>query len=248
MVNMRLILSLLFVCGTLMAQSGNIGYTQVRTTDRKGTGAQFQMYCAGSASSVGQTALYDANGNVCPGTGTGGGSTAIQSPLKFGRYQAPVMPLGLSSTAAVTVASTASATTLLGKNYFGSATLPAGFDLGRGVRIHAAGLYGTTGTPTLSITIILGGVTIATISPSILGSVSNDGWELDYQFIPTDMATVIGAGCFKDIGTAGALIGGCASGSTGSLNFGTAQTIDVKATWSASSSSNTITAEVIQIL
>lgn len=245
---MKPLIVFLFGVALVGQQRGSISYDQVKSADRKGTGAQFQMYCNGTSSTTGQAAVYDVNGNVCPASSSGGGGLTIGSPYVFPRYQAPIIPFGLATTAPVTVANSNTATTILGSSYFGSATIPAGWAAGKTVRIHASGLYGSTATPTLTIDVILGGVTIASLVPTILGSTSNDGWELDYSFTATDLVTVIGAGCFKNVGTAGAIIGGCASGSTNTLNFGTAQTLDLKATWSAASSSNTITSEVVQVL
>jgi hypothetical protein len=246
----RLAFSALLVAMLALGQTtqrGNIDYDQIRKSARKGAGKQFQMFCDGTATTTGQPAVYDVNGNVCPGTGSGGtGGLTVQSPLKFPRYQAPIVPLGLSVTSPITIANTTTATSVIGKSYFGSASYQAGWPVGRTVRIKAAGLYGSTGSPTLTVTVILGGVTIATITPTIQTSGSNIGWELDYAFTGINLVTVNGAGCFTDVG-ASAIIGGCTSGQTGGLNFGTAQTLDIKFAWSAASSSNIITAEVLQV-
>lgn len=244
---MRTFLLLIVAGASLFAQRGNIDIQQIKTTSRKGTGAQLQVFGGGTTTS-GHAAVYDAAGNVIDGGGSGGsGSLLVQSPVIFPRYQQPIMPLGLSVTSPVTVANTLTATSVIGKTYFGSASMPAGYWVGRTVRVRASGLYGSTSTPTLTITVILGGVTIATLTPTILASTSNDGWQLEYSFTAVDMVTVNGAGCFTDVGTSGAIIGGCASGQTAGLNFAAAQTLDIKFAWSAASASNTITAEVLQV-
>ena len=244
---MRLLLIIALATAAMAQQRGNIDYDQVRSSARKGTGQQFQMFCSGTATSSGQAAVYDVNGNVCPGTGTGGGSAVTQSPLRFPRYQAPLMPLGLSVTSPITIANTTTSTSIIGQSYFGSASFPASFAIGHTVRIRASGLYGSTASPTLTIIVVLGGVTIATLTPTILSAASGDGWTLDYAFTPVSMVAVNGAGCFVDVGTAGAIIGGCASGQTAGLDFAAAQTLDIQFAWSAASASNTITAEVVQV-
>lgn len=244
----RYLFTYLILCAPVLAQRGNIGYDQIRQADRKGTGQQIQMFCNGTATPAGTPAIYDANGNICPGSGSGGGSLTVQPPTKFPRYQAPVMPMGLSVTNPITLANSTSATSMIGSQYFGSAVLPGGWWIGKTIKIRASGYYGTTGSPALTITVLLGGVTVATISPAVLTGASNDGWLLDYALTVASLTAVNGAGCFTDLGTSSAIIGGCASGQTTGLNFGTAQTLDLQFQWSVASASNTITAEVLEVL
>lgn len=244
---MRAIVAVFFAGCLAAQQSGNIDINQIKAASKKGNGTQLQTFGGGSTT-AGHAAVYNAGGAVIDGGGSGGGGGLLtNSPVIFPRYQAPIVPLGLSVTSPVTVANSITSTSIIGSVYFGSATLPAGYWIGKPIKVRASGLYGSTSTPTLTVTIILGGVTIATLTPTILAAVSNDGWQLDYQFTPVSMTAANGAGCFRDVGTSGAIIGGCASGQTTGLNFATSQVLDVKVQWSAASASNTITAEVLQV-
>jgi hypothetical protein len=112
------------------------------------------------------------------------------------------------------------------------------------IRVHAAGTMSTAGSPpTLTVTVLLGGVSIGAISVPVTASLSSAGWELDYYFTVNSITTANTGGCFHFFGTAGAMIGGCAtSGSVSGLNFATNQALDVQVTWGTASASNTITA------
>lgn len=252
------------------ATRGNIDYDQIRTGARQGNGVQFQMFGGGSTT-AGHSPIYDAGGNIIdsgsaagsgtvtnigttapitggPITGTGTiacptcatTDTVKQSTVVF-PYTQPIMPLGLSILAPVTVANTVTTTSLIGANYWGSATLQPGNYVGRTMRLLATGSYSTTGSPTLTLTITFGGVTVANFTPTVQTGASADGWQLDYLFTFASMSSLNSSGCWADMTTHK---GGCASGTTTGLNFATAQTIDLTATWSAASSSNSITTYV----
>lgn len=245
---MRTFLALIIASASLLAQRGNIDIQQIKTTSRKGTGAQLQVFGGGTTTS-GHAAVYDAAGNVIDGGGSGGsGSLLIQPPTIFPRYQQPTMPLGLSVTNPVTIANTISATSLIGKTYFGSAQLNPGYWVGRTIRVRATGLYGTTGTPTITVLVKLGGVTVGTLAPGIAGSVSNHGWLFEYFITIASMTSVNASGCFNDVNASGAKIGDCEGSTTTGLDFSTAQSLDITLAWSAADPSNTLTAYVVTVL
>jgi hypothetical protein len=176
------------------------------------------------------------------GTGTG----VVATSVVFPNYEPLIVPFGFSITTPITVANTVSPTTVVGKTLFGSTAISPGNLVGKTFSIKLSGLYGTTGLPTLTFILTIGGVTIATIAPTILTNASNDGWILNYIFTVASMTSVNGSGCFEDLGTSGSLIGGCSGATTAGLNFAVSQALDMTVTWSAASSSNTITAYVAQ--
>ena len=186
----------------------------------------------------------NSNGNANCVTPVIGGNSA---PIT--KVAAVTPTTGLSLTAATTVANTGSATSLLA-TYVGSPIIKANQMLPvaagiKTVRLHAAGVLSTAGSPpTLTVTISLGGVTLSAISVPVVGSLSAANWELNYQFTVNSITTAQVGGCFNFYSTAGAMIGGCgASASVTGLNFGGDQALDVKVTWGTPSSSNTITAD-----
>jgi len=180
-------------------------------------------------------------------TNTGGGGGGGQTDHPITTTTVPRV-YGLSTTAAVTVANTVSATTIIGASFQGSNAIPAGAMLPNGpgtktMRYHASGVMGTASSPpTLTVTVLLGGQTLSSISVPVVGSLSSDPWEMDYYFTVTGIGSAQAGGCVRFIGAAGAFLAGCASNaSITGLNFGANQTFDVQVTWGTASSSNTIT-------
>jgi hypothetical protein len=116
------------------------------------------------------------------------------------------------------------------------------------LRVHANGTLGTAGSvPTLSVTVLIGGVTATTISIPVTASLSGAAWELDYYVNGTSISTAQYGGCFHFYGSAGAMLGGCSSGQATGLNFASNQNVDVQVTWGTASSSNTLTANELII-
>lgn len=122
------------------------------------------------------------------------------------------------------------------------------FAAGGGLRVTAAGRYSTTGTPTLTFTLMYGGtggVTLAASSAITTGSgVTNLTWRLQAEIICRTIGT---SGTVMTIGevsgvlaTAVALIPASAP-AVATIDTTAAKTLDLCATWSASSASNTIT-------
>lgn len=212
-----------------------------------------------SKATTGTGAAVEANGATvsgmtctggCTGFGAGGGGQ-VNFPFQ---YPIRVEPIGLSITAANTVANTVTATSIVGKTFQGRNYVPAGAMLvnapgPKTARLHATGTLGTAGSlPTLSLTVSLGGQTLSTISVPLITSLSADGWELDYSITVTGLTTATVGGCVHVIGTSGAELMGCGSNAnvTG-LNFAAQQALDVQATWGTASASNTITANQLSV-
>lgn len=66
------------ILGFLFATRGNISIDQIRSADRKGTGAQLQVFGGGSTTN-GDIATFDANGNVIDGGAAPTGPTTNQN-------------------------------------------------------------------------------------------------------------------------------------------------------------------------
>lgn len=142
---------------------------------------------------------------------------------------------------------------------------------GRGISILARGTFGTTSTPTLIFQVRLGetagaafltGTSVGISSAITTASgVSNKYWELRLDLI----CTVQGQGTNKaTIAGAGYVMSPSGFGTpfiyplepttpdtatwTATFNAGVTQYINLSATWSASSSSNTITCKTLQVV
>lgn len=153
-------------------------------------------------------------------------------------------PTIFSLTNPVTVASTASATTLLGGKFSGTNSIPAYcFAPGSTLRIVGGGTLGTLNpVGTFSITVKLGSTVVATLTPT-LGNADTDQWSLDYTIAAESLTTVAGSGCLYITGSTNTNV--CPSATTGSLALNSSFSWDVQVTWGTSSSSNTITSNVL---
>jgi Carbohydrate binding domain len=142
-----------------------------------------------------------------------------------------------------TVASTASET-----NFASNYSIPANdCQPGRVYKVWARGVYGTTGSPNLTLRVKIGttnvGVTAA-VPPG--NSATNQGWSVDFNITCITMSssgTVEGQGyAVISTGTAAANTDEMQNTAVSSaINFTTAQTLQLSAQWGTSSSSNTIT-------
>jgi hypothetical protein len=127
--------------------------------------------------------------------------------------------------------------------------------LGTVIRVKAFGVYSTTGTPTLALSVYYGGAAAgtalcATAATATASGVSAGTWLLDALGVVTALTPNSTTGLTIEM--AGSVIGIAATASTpvlmptsaaavASLNPTTANTITVAAAWGTSSSSNTIT-------
>jgi hypothetical protein len=202
---------------------------------------------AGAAGATGATGATGPQGLTGP---SGGGQTNY--PISD---QTQVLPLGFSLGMPVTVASTSSATTLLGSAFAGRSSIPAGAMLPyasgvKTMRLTGTGVVGTSpSVPTLTFTVLLGGQTLASIVLPVVGSLSGSAYDLDLNFTVTGITTALAGGkVCGNVGASGAYTCGYASGAITGLNFASLQIFDVQVTWSASSASNTITANVLTLV
>lgn len=128
-------------------------------------------------------------------------------------------------------------------------TIPASLlTAGASIRIVAAGKHSTTGTPTLTFKVKLAGTVVADGAALTCGSgVTDRCWRAEGAAVVRATGasgTVVRGGGLFDVG--GAPTGSLTSG-TFSLDTTTTNVVSVTATWSASSSSNTITLQTLRV-
>jgi len=191
----------------------------------------------------------------CNNAGSGSGSTSSSTLLSVPTVNPPVTtPFGFSLATSAAVANTTSATSLITTGTFdGSNVIQADSVLPsqpgpKTISVKAYGVLGTASiAPTLTITPLLGGVTLSTITVPVTGSLSSDQWEMDYTITVTGLTTANVGGCLIYFGSSGGGATACSSGAVTGLAFYSNQTFDVQATWSAASASNTITANALSV-
>jgi hypothetical protein len=178
------------------------------------------------------------------GSGGGGGTGQIDYPVA---QPTRINEFGFSNTAAVTVANSNAATSLIGASV-GRQTVLSGSMLpstsgGKTIKIHAGGTVGTFSSNfVLTVTVILGGQTLSSITAPTIASLSAAGWELNYYVTVNSLTTANVAGCMNIVGTSNAELIQCASNAAvGSLNFTSNQLLDVQVTWTTANAANTIT-------
>jgi len=181
-----------------------------------------------STGTLGQVAYYAANGTTVSGRAG-----------VFGLFTA---------TATATVANTGSETTLIGSGV-GSLTIPsADLYAGKTVRVKARGYWSTLGIAAGNITINLkGGSTVLATTGAVAVplSQSSDYWEVDAEIVVYSTGgagTVWTQGKFLSENTT--LLTAFIAGMTNTSNSGISplsSALNLTATWSAASSSNTIT-------
>jgi hypothetical protein len=150
-----------------------------------------------------------------------------------------------------TVANTTAETSVLG-SVVGSSVLAANaLAVGRTLRIQAWGIVSDTGTPTLTVKVKLGSTVILTTGAITLASgISDKLWRLEAIITCRSVGgsgTVFGQGQFN---YNNGLFTDIVNTATTTVDTTSSQTIDVTATWSAASSSNTIscTNAVLEVL
>lgn len=147
-----------------------------------------------------------------------------------------------TASANVTVASTASETTLIGSGA-GSLALAANAlsSVGRTIRIEAMGYVSDTGTPTLRLKFKLGSTVILDSTAVTLGSgISNKLWRFS-GLITTQTAGASGKLFAQGQFTQNGSVTDMVSTAQISIDLTAALTADLTAQWSASSASNTVT-------
>ena len=146
----------------------------------------------------------------------------------------------------VTVANTATETSLLGTG-LGSATLPANFaTVGRSIRVRSYGYISNTATPSAALRIKVGSVTILTSTGTLPSGLSNALVEFDFTFRFATIGatgTIIGQGSTKI--TSGAFVSSVGRPlvmtAPATIDTTIANTLDVTYQWGTASGSNTIT-------
>ncbi len=123
-------------------------------------------------------------------------------------------------------------------------TLPANIlsMAGTVVRVRAAGVYSTTGTPTLNLAIYIGTIFLTNVLITGANNAANYGWSA----VGEATVRVSGAGGSLQVGPGfNGLVGGTPGatasndGAATAINTTATQAVQVVATWSASSASNT---------
>jgi hypothetical protein len=163
-------------------------------------------------------------------------SRDIFTSLSYSKENQPSTDTISNSTSVVSFASVSS---LL----FDSFSLPRVGDV---IVIRLAGTYGTTGTPTLSVNILLGSVTLASSGSVTMGSgISNRGWnaELRVSLMSTGSSGTVEAHGVMLFSTAVGTTTVVSLFSTGpiTVDTNTAASVSATAQWSSASASNTIT-------
>lgn len=163
--------------------------------------------------------------------------------LKWATPTAGINKDVFAQTASVTVASTASETTLVGAGQ-GSVTLAAAYlsVVGRSMVIRASGFLSDTGaTPTLTLRFKYGTTTLcATVAVGTPGTDSNAAWTLEATFtVRTTGAsgTVFAQGWLTYANVVYPML----TTATVTIDTTTSTALNLTAQWSASASSNTIT-------
>lgn len=155
--------------------------------------------------------------------------------------RAPLLRTLFTSTADATVANTVTETTVVGTGV-GSLALPANALIaGRTLRLRWLGYVSSTGSPTLQFRVKLGGTVVCNLSTTTIATATN--YMVECEAIVTCRTT--GAGGTTYAQGVGTLRGGAAwataATATVTVNTTGSLTIDVMGTWSAASSSNTVT-------
>lgn len=193
---------------------------------------------------AGQAIITDGAGSLSFGSVSGNGGGGGDSPTT-GIFPNFPYPMNVSVNTPVTIANTASASSIIGSGFTGTMVVPGNSLLpsSNSISIYASGvLSDAASAPTLSFLINLGGVTIATITPTLNNSMSGNGWQLSYQFRPTALSAVQGSGCLTLVDLTGKATEACASGQTTGLDFTADQTLDIQVQWGTAAASNTLTA------
>lgn len=149
----------------------------------------------------------------------------------------------VSTPAGNTVANTVTETT-----FAVAYSLPANKVSGTGtvIRGKITGIYGTTGTPTLRLRLKIGGTTVLdTTAFTTASGLTNRGWTLEYQFHvqaigSSGTAEIQGEARFSTAAIT-ASVALLANTAVVSIDWTTAQAIEVTAQWGTANAANTIT-------
>jgi hypothetical protein len=160
------------------------------------------------------------------------------------------LAMGLSGTMAAKSSTTTIQNTTTETSCGITATIPGNkAAVGDCIKITAAGFYSTTGTPTMRFRVFLGSTAVAnTTSFTPTGtSVSNRGWRMEV-YIPIRSVGASGTVFAQGFMTLGRSdIVDFVSTAPTTVNFTTNQAVDLRFTWGAASTSNSLTCTLLQI-
>lgn len=189
------------------------------------------------------------NGNVLIGTAVDTGEKLqVNGTIKANAYEGLPNTTLFISTADATVANTAVETSIVPAGV-GSTTIPSESlnQVGAKFKISVQGIISDSGNPLFTLRSKLGGVTIGDSGANALGSISNDHWIMEVEFV------------VRTIGVSGTIM---ATGSFiteqgdhfGLVNLGTIvidttqdQIFDCTVEWGTASASNSVTGQIAEI-
>jgi len=162
------------------------------------------------------------------------------------RVLIPPSVLFISNADAV-IANTVTETTLIATGT-GSITIPAAnLKVGTKFLIKAQGIISDTGNPTFQLRVKLGTTLIGDGGASALGSISDDHWVLDLEFVVRSegaAGTIMASGGFlTSQNDHFALV----NTSTLVLDTTVNQTVDITGQWGTANAANTVTAQIVEV-
>lgn len=196
----------------------------------------------------GVTKLITLDRNPDFATGTSQGIIVADTAGTLSK-SADLTALGIfAQTSSVTVANSVAVTTLLG-TLTGSSTLPANFfGVGKTIIIYVAGTINTTGSPTCTVDVTIGGVSMGSLVFTHTNAVTTGYFNA--RFVLTCRTTgasgtiqAEGIGTWNP-GTSAALSFFSNSATSAAVNTTGTLAINVRAQWSAANASNSIVASV----
>ena len=240
--------------GVLEASSGAVNFPTTVTLSAGDRSAALQPSAAADtalAVNVAGAQQFDAwrllgDGSLQWGPGTGARDTVLArgagGGLQLTQPSTLVETIGgvvQAQTSTATVANTTTATALTG------VTIPAGDpSAGSVYRLRGYGVYSTTGTPTLALTLAWGGTAVAAVPAVTLpSSVSGASFSYEAELVFRSSTTVVGmlrvlVDTSKTTDAASTYLG--ASGSPVTVTTSSAKSLAVTAAWGTASSSNSI--------
>lgn len=198
----------------------------------------------------GYTKIITAERNPDFATGSSSGLLVADTSGNLTK-SADLTALGIfAQTSSVTVADTATSTTLLGA-LTGSATLPADFfGVGKTIKIYVSGIYSQdTGSQTCALELTIGGVAVGTITFTHSGGLTNVFFDAEFTLTcrttgATGTLQFMGIGRLNHSGT-DLLNFFQVSATSGSIDTTGTLAIDLQADWVNGDPDNSITASIV---
>jgi len=157
------------------------------------------------------------------------------------------LPLHFVSTSSSSAISSTATETTFSVSY----ALPADVltKAGAVLRVRASGHYSTSGAPYLTLRAKVGGQTLAEALLATASNAANYGWSLETDAVVrfTGSSSFNLQRGYSYFSTAGASTVSSALWGQGSLDTTTSQTVQITATWSTASTSNTVTMDMLTV-